>query len=191
MSATSLSPSYAVPPSGRLAVIIGSVVLLHGVGLWALNWGLLRPPTELVVPAQILAELITPPPAPAAPPVPTPPPPAAPPAPPAPSPPAPPAPPAPPVLVQPSSSAAHLNNPKPAYPAMSKRLGESGRVVVRVLIGPDGRAQDARIQRSSGFERLDQLALETTRDRWRYVPGTRNGVPEAMWFNVPLVFELE
>ncbi len=104
---------------------------------------------------------------------------------------APPAPPAPPAVVQPSSSAAHLNNPPPPYPAMSKRLGETGRVVVRVLIGPDGRAQDARIQRSSGFDRLDQVALETARDRWRYVPGTRGGVPEAMWFNVPINFVLE
>ena len=94
-------------------------------------------------------------------------------------------------MVQPSSSAAYLNNPKPAYPPMSRRLGESGRVVVRVLIGPDGRAQEARIQRSSGYERLDQVALETARDRWRYVPGTRGGTPEAMWFNVPINFVLE
>ena len=74
---------------------------------------------------------------------------------------------------------------------MSRRLGESGRVVVRVLIGTDGRAQDARIQRSSGYDRLDQVALTTARDRWRYVPGTRDGVPEAMWFNVPINFVLE
>ena len=60
-----------------------------------------------------------------------------------------------------------------------------------MLIGPNGRAQEARIQRSSGFERLDEIALETARDRWRYVPGTRNGVPEAMWFNVPINFVLE
>ena len=81
--------------------------------------------------------------------------------------------------------------PPPPSPAMSRRLGESGRVVVRVLIGPDGRAREAHIQKSSGFERLDQVALETARDRWRYVPGTRGGVPEAMWFNVPLNFVLE
>ena len=98
---------------------------------------------------------------------------------------------APPVVVQPSSKAAYLNNPPPPYPPMSKRLGETGRVIVRVLIGPNGRAQEARIQRSSGFERLDEIALETARDRWRYVPGTRNGVPEAMWFNVPINFVLE
>jgi len=112
---------------------------------------------------------------------------------PAPAPPAPPAPAAPPAaaVVQPSSKAAYLNNAPPPYPPISRRLGEAGRVVVRVLIGTDGRAQDARIQRSSGFERLDQVALETARHRWRYVPGTRGGVPEAMWFNVPINFVLE
>ena len=111
---------------------------------------------------------------------------------PSPPPPAPPAPPAPePEVVLPSSDAAYLNNPRPPYPAMSKRLGETGRVVLRVLIGADGRAQDARIERSSGFDRLDQVALETARDRWRYRPGTRNGVPEAMWYRVPINFTLD
>lgn len=70
-------------------------------------------------------------------------------------------------------------------------MGESGKVVVRVLIGPDGRAQEAHIQQSSGYDRLDQVALKTARDHWRYAPGTRNGQPEAMWFNVPFNFVLE
>lgn len=91
----------------------------------------------------------------------------------------------------PSASAAYLNNPPPEYPRMSRRLGESGRVVVRVLIGTDGRASQARIQRSSGYERLDQTALQTVRDRWRFQPGTRAGIPEAMWFDVPINFVLE
>lgn len=90
----------------------------------------------------------------------------------------------------PSSNADYLQNPKPAYPAMSKRLGEQGRVIVRVLIGVDGAAQKAEIRQSSGFDRLDQAALATTQ-RWRYVPGKRGGVPEAMWFNVPINFVLE
>ena len=103
---------------------------------------------------------------------------------------APAAPPAPARIELPSSDAAYLNNPKPSYPALSRRLGEQGKVVVRVLIGVDGRAQQAEIRSSSGYERLDQAALATVRS-WRYVPGTRNGVPEAMWFNVPINFVLE
>ena len=90
----------------------------------------------------------------------------------------------------PSSDADYLHNPKPPYPSVSKRLGEQGRVVVRTLIGADGVAQQAEIRQSSGFDRLDQSALNTAL-RWRYVPGKHAGVPEAMWFNVPFTFVLE
>ena len=90
----------------------------------------------------------------------------------------------------PSSVAAYLQNPRPPYPAMSWRLNEQGTVRLNVLIGPDGLAQKAEIRQSSGFERLDKAALETVM-KWRYLPGKRDGVPEAMWFVIPLVFALE
>lgn len=102
------------------------------------------------------------------------------------------APPAPPTprLELPSANADYLNNPRPAYPALSKRLGEQGKVVLRVFIEVDGRASHAEIRTSSGYDRLDQTALQTVL-RWRYVPGKRNGAAEAMWFNVPINFVLE
>nr|WP_315848068.1 TonB family protein [uncultured Rhodoferax sp.] len=103
---------------------------------------------------------------------------------------APPAPPAPPKVELPSSDAAYLNNPLPAYPSMSKRLGEQGKVVVRVLISPDGQASQASVKTSSGSDRLDQAAV-TTVLKWRYVPGKRGGVPEAMWFDVPVNWTLQ
>ena len=114
-------------------------------------------------------------------------PPLAPPAPPAPpTPPSPPpAPPAPPAMQLPSSNADYLNNPKPVYPAMSKRLGEQGKTIVRVLIGVDGLPKSASIRQSSGYERLDEAA-RTAVMSWRYVPGKRNGVVEPMEFNVPI-----
>jgi protein TonB len=90
----------------------------------------------------------------------------------------------------PSNDADYLQNPKPSYPAMSKRLGEQGQVVVRVLINVEGKAQTADIKLSSGFDRLDQAALNTVL-RWRYVPGKRAGVAQAMWFNVPINFVLD
>ena len=90
----------------------------------------------------------------------------------------------------PSSSAEYLHNPKPIYPNASKRRGEQGMVLVSVLIGADGVAQDAKVKTSSGFELLDQAALNTVKS-WKYVPGKRGGVPEAMWFNVPINFVLE
>ncbi len=216
----------------RNALIATSVVLLHVGALWALQTGLLRRTVELLVPAEVITEFITPAQPRVEPPPPAPRPnepvkqpvakrsePALPPAPqpvaiadPTPAPnaptgvvapqlPAPPitapvaaapvAPPPAPVRVElPSSDADYLQNPKPAYPAISKRLGEQGKVVVRVLIGADGAAQKAEIRQSSGYERLDQAALATVQ-RWRYTPGKRNGVAEAMWFNIPINFVLE
>jgi protein TonB len=50
--------------------------------------------------------------------------------------------------------------------------------------------QSAELRKSSGFERLDQAALATAL-KWRYVPGKRGGVPEAMPVNVPINFVLE
>ena len=110
-------------------------------------------------------------------------------APPAPAP-APPAPPAPPKIELPSSDAAYLNNPRPSYPAISKRMGEQGKVVLRVLIGTDGLPQQVEIKQSSGFDRLDRQAQDAVM-RWRFVPGKRNGVPEAMWNLVPINFVLQ
>jgi protein TonB len=69
-------------------------------------------------------------------------------------------------------------------------MGEQGLVVVRVLINTEGRAEQAEIRTSSGYNRLDEAALETVK-RWRYVPGQRAGIPETMWFNVPIRFRLD
>ena len=110
---------------------------------------------------------------------------------PAPPPPAlPPAPAAPAKVELPSSKADYLHNPPPDYPRMSKRLGEQGKVVLKVLIGADGAAQKVELVTSSGFERLDKSALDAAM-RWRYVPGKRGGVAEAMWYQIPIQFTLE
>jgi len=91
--------------------------------------------------------------------------------------------------VLPSSQANYLNNPAPSYPAISHRLGEQGKVVIRVLISKDGMAQQGDIQQSSGYARLDQAALRAVMG-WRYVPGRRDGMAQDMWFNVPINFTL-
>jgi protein TonB len=95
-----------------------------------------------------------------------------------------------PAVVLPSTDADYLNNPKPLYPTASKRMGEEGTVVIRVFINTEGRAEKAEIRTSSGYTRLDNVALDTVK-RWRFVPGKRAGVPEAMWFNVPIRFVLD
>ena len=98
--------------------------------------------------------------------------------------------PAAPTVQLPSSDADYLQNPRPPYPAISRRMNEQGKTTVRVLIGSDGQPQRAEISKSSGFARLDDAAMATVM-RWRFVPGKRGGVAEAMWFNVPINWVLE
>lgn len=61
---------------------------------------------------------------------------------------------------------------------------------MRAYIETNGQASRVELLRSSGFDRLDRAALAAAKD-WRYRPGTRAGQPEAMWFNLPVVFELQ
>lgn len=96
----------------------------------------------------------------------------------------------PPRIELPGTGADYLDNPRPAYPPLSRRLGEQGQVLLRVWVEADGRPGQIEIRRSSGFERLDRAALQAVQ-RWRFVPGKRAGLPEAMWAEVPLQFVLE
>ena len=98
--------------------------------------------------------------------------------------------PAPPKMELPSSDADYLQNPRPVYPPMSKRLGEQGQAIHSVLIGTDGLPQGARLIKSSGFDRLDQAAYNAVMS-WRYVPGKRNGLATAMSYNAPITWVLE
>ena len=92
-----------------------------------------------------------------------------------------------PKYVLPSTRASYLNNSAPVMPTMSRRLGEYGTVRLSVLVGADGAAQKTQLHASSGYDRLDQAALQAVA-QWRFAPGTRDGIAEAMWHVVPIEF---
>ena len=81
-------------------------------------------------------------------------------------------------------------NPLPPYPLVARRLGKEGVVLLEVLVAPDGRAADVRMIRSSGFAPLDESAVTTVRERWRFVPARRDGVPVESRVTVPIRFRL-
>lgn len=92
-------------------------------------------------------------------------------------------------VTPPRSDAAHLNNPDPNYPAMSKRLGEQGRVLLDVYILANGTVGEIRLKQSSGFSRLDQAALQAVK-QWRYQPARRGQQAIDFWYVQPLSFTL-
>jgi len=63
-------------------------------------------------------------------------------------------------------------------------------VLLRVEVGVDGLAKRIEIARSSGFDSLDQSAMETVRSRWRFVPARRDGVAVESWCEIPIRFAL-
>jgi protein TonB len=79
---------------------------------------------------------------------------------------------------------------QPRYPSPDIREGNEGNADVEVYVLPNGRVGDARIARSSGFERLDQSAIEEAKRNWRLLPATRDGVPLAQWYKVRVTFKL-
>ena len=68
---------------------------------------------------------------------------------------------------------------QPPYPPASRRLGETGTVIMLLTVAENGRVIDAALDTSSGFDRLDQAALKEAK-AWRLTPGTINGTPATM-----------
>ncbi|MGL4575992.1 MAG: energy transducer TonB [Burkholderiaceae bacterium] len=100
-----------------------------------------------------------------------------------------PAEPAAPPVTAPRFDLAYLNNPPPAYPAASRRAGEQGKALLRVLVGLQGEVLRIELLQSSGFDRLDQAALDAVR-AWRFVPARRGEEVVQAWAVVPLNFRL-
>lgn len=61
------------------------------------------------------------------------------------------------------------------------------RVLVKVLVETNGCASRAEIRQSSGYPSLDNYAVRRLLAT-RFLPGTRNGTPDAMWVTVPFLF---
>lgn len=89
-----------------------------------------------------------------------------------------------------SFSADYLHNPKPAYPPLSKRLGEQGRVLLEVRVSAAGAALEVNVKQSSGYERLDQAAVDVVK-QWEFVPAKRGNDALNSTVEVPVQFILE
>ena len=72
----------------------------------------------------------------------------------------------------------------PPYPRQAVHQGQEGTVVVRLVVNADGRVQSAEAVTPSPWPLLNESALRTVRERWRFRPG-----PTRV-YEVPIRFEL-
>jgi protein TonB len=89
-----------------------------------------------------------------------------------------------------SSGVEYIQKPQPEYPVASKRMGETGKVMLRVLVNDKGRAESVQIQTPSGFPRLDEAARQAVQ-RARFKPYTEDGKAVPVYAIVPIVFQLD
>lgn len=92
-------------------------------------------------------------------------------------------------VIPPQFNADYLNNPAPQYPPLSRRLGEEGRVMLRVFVDERGLPSRVELRSSSGHERLDKVALATV-THWKFVPARRGEQAISAWVLVPISFSL-
>jgi protein TonB len=92
-------------------------------------------------------------------------------------------------MTMPQFTAAYLHNPAPDYPAMARRQGMEGRVLLKVAVTAQGKAAQVLLHRSSGFPLLDNAARKAVQ-RWQFVPAKRGDKAVYAEVVVPVQFKL-
>ena len=80
--------------------------------------------------------------------------------------------------------------PDSAYPPASVRLCEQGDAVLTFLVQADGRIGEVRLDKSTGFQRIDEFGTQYIQKNWRFLPGTKDGKPIASWKTMRIVFKI-
>jgi len=81
-----------------------------------------------------------------------------------------------------------LYQPDPEYSEEARKAKYQGTVILWVVVGPDGRTKDIKVQRSLGLG-LDEKAIEAVRN-WKFEPARKDGQPVAVQINIEVNFRL-
>jgi TonB family protein len=92
-------------------------------------------------------------------------------------------------VTMPNPFAKGLNNPKPPYPLMSRRLNEEGKVVLNVCVSLSGLVENLKLEKTSGHQRLDDIAIETVK-RWKFIPAKNQDRDINACYLLPVQFIL-
>ncbi len=79
---------------------------------------------------------------------------------------------------------------KPEYPPAALRAQETGIVLLAFLIDVDGSALESRIERSTGFRRLDEAARKALA-LCKFKPATTDGKPERAWAKIEYEWKID
>ena len=92
-------------------------------------------------------------------------------------------------VTMPNPFAKGLDNPKPPYPLISRRLNEEGKVVLNVCVSLSGLVEKLKLEKTSGYQRLDDIALETVK-KWKFIPAKNQDRDINACYLLPVQFIL-
>ena len=86
-----------------------------------------------------------------------------------------------------------LEQVQPEYPLLAKKAGVEGTVLIRLIIGAEGRVQKAEVltvlpPKAKGVG-LEDEAIKAVM-QWKFSPALSGGKPVRVFYNVPVKFVL-
>lgn len=81
-----------------------------------------------------------------------------------------------------------IYDPEPEYSEEARKVKHEGIVMLSLVVDEQGRARDIRVARSLGMG-LDEKAIEAVK-KWKFAPGTKDGIPVPVQVNVEVNFRL-
>jgi TonB family protein len=81
-----------------------------------------------------------------------------------------------------------IYDPEPEYSEEARKVKHEGTVILSLVVDEQGRARDIRVARSLGMG-LDEKAIEAVK-KWKFAPGTKDGIPVPVQVNVEVNFRL-
>lgn len=88
------------------------------------------------------------------------------------------------------SGVEYINAPPPVYPAIARRMGESGVVLLRVLVNEKGLPAEVTVQKSSGSNNLDEAGRQTVLHKYLFKPYMEGGKAVSVFVLIPMNFQL-
>jgi len=94
-----------------------------------------------------------------------------------------------PPLIAPQADPRYASQMQPPYPPAERRRENEGSVVVRVLVGTDGRVTQVEKVRAAS-DAFYEVTRRQALSRWRFKPATRGGVADPAWMTMTVHFEM-
>ena len=82
-----------------------------------------------------------------------------------------------------------LEDPLPPYTEEARRANVEGKILLQLIVRKDGTADSFNILQGLGHG-LDESAIRTVANRWRFKPGTLDGNPVDVQILIEVAFRL-